>query len=87
MAARKNRTTGDHEAERQGPKPAKKPTPLGTDPAQATQVSVTFTAVAEGTEVVLTHTDWYRRPDGVRARTGYVTGWDHVLGRFREALN
>ncbi|MGH3464851.1 MAG: SRPBCC domain-containing protein [Kribbellaceae bacterium] len=54
----------------------------GTDPAQATQVSVTFTAVAEGTEVVLTHTDWYRRPDGVRARTGYVTGWDHVLGRF-----
>src|SRR4051794_15038445 len=33
MAARKKRTTGDREGGQQGPKPAKKPTPLGTDTA------------------------------------------------------
>jgi activator of Hsp90 ATPase-like protein len=54
----------------------------GNDPSEATQVSVTFEAVAEGTEVVLTHTGWDRRPDGARARTGYDTGWDTVLGHY-----
>ena len=33
MAARRKRTTGDQEGEPQGPKSAKKPTPLGTDTA------------------------------------------------------
>jgi hypothetical protein len=54
----------------------------GTDPQQAGQVTVTFTAVAEGTEVELTHTGWERRPDGARARAGYDTGWTFVLAQY-----
>ncbi|MFI7063984.1 SRPBCC domain-containing protein [Kribbella sp. NPDC050124] len=54
----------------------------GSDPREAGHVTVTFTEVADGTEVVLTHTGWERRPDGVRARAGYDTGWDYVLGKY-----
>ncbi|MGY4768609.1 SRPBCC domain-containing protein [Kribbella sp. CWNU-51] len=54
----------------------------GSDPQQAGQVTVTFTPVGDGTEVELVHSGWERRPDGVRARTGYDTGWDYVLGRY-----
>lgn len=54
----------------------------GTDPQEAGHVTVTFTAVADGTEVVLTHTGWERRPDGVRARANYDTGWDYVLDKY-----
>ncbi|WP_433161379.1 SRPBCC domain-containing protein [Kribbella sp. CA-247076] len=54
----------------------------GTDPQQAGQVTVTFTAVAGGTEVQLVHTGWERRPDGARARTGYNAGWDYVLAQY-----
>jgi hypothetical protein len=54
----------------------------GTDPEQAGQVTVSFTKVDAGTEVELVHTGWERRPDGVRARTGYDTGWDYVLGFY-----
>ena len=54
----------------------------GSDPQQAGQVTVTFTSVGDNTEVELVHSGWERRPDGVRARTGYDTGWDYVLGRY-----
>lgn len=54
----------------------------GTDPQQAGHVTVMFTAVDGGTEVELVHTGWERRPDGARARTGYNTGWDYVLGMY-----
>jgi uncharacterized protein YndB with AHSA1/START domain len=51
----------------------------GSDPKQAGHVTVTFRAVAGGTEVELTHTGWERRPDGAEARQGYDTGWTYVL--------
>ena len=54
----------------------------GSDPQQAGQVTVTFTPVGDDTEVELVHSGWERRPDGIRARTGYDTGWDYVLGRY-----
>jgi uncharacterized protein YndB with AHSA1/START domain len=54
----------------------------GHEPGIVTQVSVRFTAVAEGTEVALTHTDWHRRPDGAAARAEYDTGWTYVLARY-----
>ena len=54
----------------------------GSDPQQAGQVTVTFTPVGGDTEVELVHSGWERRPDGIRARTGYDTGWDYVLGRY-----
>jgi hypothetical protein len=54
----------------------------GTDPDQAGQVTVSFTAIDGGTEVELVHTGWERRPDGVRARASYDTGWDYVLGFY-----
>ena len=53
-----------------------------SDPQQAGHVTVTFTPVGDDTEVELVHSGWERRPDGVRARTGYDTGWDYVLGRY-----
>jgi hypothetical protein len=58
-----------------------------TDPQQAGHVSVTFTPVDAGTEVELVHTGWERRPDGARARTGYDTGWDYVLGKYVTATH
>jgi uncharacterized protein YndB with AHSA1/START domain len=51
----------------------------GTDPEEAGQVTVTFKPVDGGTEVVLTHTGWERRPDGADARKAYDTGWEYVL--------
>jgi len=54
----------------------------GSDPQQAGQVTVTFTPVDDGTEVALVHSGWERRPDGARARAGYDTGWDYVLGQY-----
>ena len=55
---------------------------LGTDPQQAGHVTVTFSPVDDGTQVELVHSGWEQRPDGVRARTGYDTGWDYVLGQY-----
>lgn len=55
----------------------------GTPPEDATTVEVRFTeAPGGGTEVVLVHGDWDRRPDGDRARRDYDLGWDRVLARF-----
>jgi len=56
----------------------------GGDPQEAGQVTVTFTAVDEGTEVHLVHSGWERRGDGTRARQSYDTGWDYVLGKYVE---
>lgn len=54
----------------------------GTDPAEATQVSVRFSTVAGGTEVEIIHEGWERRSDGVKARQDYDPGWDYVIGHF-----
>ncbi|WP_371404552.1 SRPBCC domain-containing protein [Kribbella sp. NBC_00662] len=56
----------------------------GGDPAEAGQVIVTFTPTGDGTEVQLVHSGWERRGDGARARVGYDTGWDYVLGKYVE---
>jgi uncharacterized protein YndB with AHSA1/START domain len=56
----------------------------GGDPDEAGQVTVTFTATGDGTEVQLVHSGWERRGDGARARLSYNTGWDYVLGKFVE---
>ncbi len=56
----------------------------GTDPDEATDVTVTFTVEGTQVRVRLTHTGWEHRSDtGVRDR--YASGWSYVLGRFVEA--
>jgi hypothetical protein len=54
----------------------------GTPDHEATEVEVTFTEVAGGTEVELVHTGWDRRPDGADARGNYEHGWEYILGLF-----
>lgn len=50
---------------------------------QAGLVEVTFTPRSStSTVVALEHSGWERRPDGVRARQNYDSGWDRVLERF-----
>ena len=56
----------------------------GGDPAEAGQVTVTFTTSGDGTEVTLVHSGWEHRGDGGRARLSYDTGWDYVLGKYVE---
>jgi uncharacterized protein YndB with AHSA1/START domain len=56
----------------------------GGDPNEAGQVTVTFTATGDGTQVQLVHSGWERRGDGARARLSYDTGWDYVLGKYVE---
>lgn len=52
----------------------------GNPESEAGRVEVTFTPEpAGGTLVELVHSGWDRRPDGVRARARYDTGWDTVL--------
>ncbi|MEU4288014.1 SRPBCC domain-containing protein [Kribbella sp. NPDC026596] len=58
----------------------------GSDPQQAGQVTVSFTPSDAGTEVELVHSGWERRPDAARARAGYDTGWDYVLGQYVSSL-
>ncbi len=49
----------------------------------ATEVEVRFAPDGEGTRVELEHRGWERLGgEAAEARTGYDTGWDHVLGRF-----
>jgi hypothetical protein len=54
----------------------------GYDESSATRVTVTFAAVADGTEVVLTHSDWQNHPRTAEARASYDTGWTYVLDRY-----
>jgi uncharacterized protein YndB with AHSA1/START domain len=56
----------------------------GQDPSEAGQVTVTFDATDDGTQVQLVHSGWERRDDGGRARLSYDTGWDYVLGKYVE---
>jgi uncharacterized protein YciI len=58
----------------------------GSDPAEATQVRVDFTAHDDGTLVTLTHTGWENRSDGDAAASEYSEGWVHVLGLFAESI-
>ena len=57
----------------------------GDDESDATTVTVTFTTVADGTEVLLTHSDWHKHPRTVEGRASYDTGWTYVLGHFAGA--
>jgi hypothetical protein len=52
----------------------------GTDPDEATEVSVAFLDEGEDVRVRLTHTGWERRNAG--ARDSYVGGWAYVLGEL-----
>ena len=54
----------------------------GQPEPEATLVTVTFRPQGDQTEVQLVHTGWEVRPDGARARSGYDTGWDIVLGHL-----
>ncbi|MGW7683754.1 SRPBCC domain-containing protein [Kribbella sp. NPDC054772] len=57
----------------------------GGDPSEAGQVTVTFEATGDGTQVQLVHSGWERRGEGGgRARLSYDTGWDYVLGKYVE---
>lgn len=60
----------------------------GNPPDQATEVEVTFadSGSGSGTLVTLVHRGWPARPDGEAARQGYDTGWEYVLGRYRDAV-
>jgi uncharacterized protein YndB with AHSA1/START domain len=51
----------------------------GSDPKQASSVTVSFRQLDDGTEVELVHSGWERRPDGAEVRESYDTGWDYVL--------
>ena len=56
----------------------------GAEPGpEATDVSVTFDPVTEGTQVRLEHSGWERT--GRPAREGYDDGWTIVVGRFQAA--
>lgn len=52
----------------------------GGGPRPATTVEVAFTAIAEGTQVRVTHSGW--EPLGEEARMDYVAGWPFVLDRL-----
>ena len=57
----------------------------GHEPSAATSIAVTFEEVREGTEVVLTHTDWQNHPRPADARTEYDSGWTGVLAAYAAA--
>ena len=55
----------------------------GRTPADATEVEVTFQAEGSSTRLTLTHRGWEQSPPATRANySGYVTGWDFVLGKY-----
>jgi uncharacterized protein YndB with AHSA1/START domain len=56
--------------------------------AAPTEVEVRFLAEGDGTRVELEHRGWERLgADAEEARSGYLTGWERVLGRFAGAAN
>ena len=56
------------------------------DPRCAGEVEVTFTPEGEGTGVELEHRGWEQYGDEADTMmAGYESGWDHVLGQYREA--
>jgi hypothetical protein len=57
----------------------------GQPAAEATRVSVSFTAQGEQTLVVLEHSGWEARKDPAVIRREYDEGWPTVLGRYGAA--
>jgi hypothetical protein len=54
-------------------------------PALATALSVRFSAVNGGCEVALEHGGWgVRGAEAGEVRDSYLTGWEQVLGHYRE---
>jgi uncharacterized protein YndB with AHSA1/START domain len=55
----------------------------GGDPAEATEVEVTFSAEGDGTLVQLEHRGWERLGDRAHeVRAGYADGWQGVLEQY-----
>jgi uncharacterized protein YndB with AHSA1/START domain len=49
----------------------------------STELRLRFEPDADGTRVVLTHSEWESYPDGGAAESaGYTSGWDTVLGHY-----
>jgi Activator of Hsp90 ATPase homolog 1-like protein len=60
----------------------------GSDPAQATELSVRFAAEDEGTRVDLEHRGWEILAKGAQeTRNSYDGGWESVLGYYTRHLN
>jgi uncharacterized protein YndB with AHSA1/START domain len=55
-------------------------------PGEITRVEVTFTPVAEGTEVVLRHHGFAQVVSDVGCDVGYAAGWSELVGWFAESL-
>jgi DNA-binding transcriptional ArsR family regulator len=56
-----------------------------TEPLAASRLEVSFRPVAAGTEVLLEHSAWEEFGEsGGKLRDDYDTGWDLVLGRYRQ---
>ena len=57
----------------------------GLPPDQQTVVDVRFRPTAGGSEMLLVHSGWEARgDDGPTVRENYNTGWDYVLGKYRD---
>ncbi len=55
----------------------------GRRPETQQEVEIEFMATADGTRVVLTHTNWEAYGDKAsEVRSSYDRGWDCVLGQF-----
>jgi uncharacterized protein YndB with AHSA1/START domain len=53
----------------------------GGDPAEAQDVTATFSAEGKGTRVTLVHSGWQKLGEkGAASRAGYAEGWTFVLG-------
>jgi len=56
-------------------------------PADATEIEVTFEEAGDGCKMTLIHRGWEGRSDGKSHRDGYDSGWDGVLEAFVSALS
>lgn len=56
------------------------------EPANATEIELTFEQSGDGCEMTLIHRGWEGRKDGETHRNGYDTGWDGVLGAYTSTL-
>ena len=60
----------------------------GREADTAQELEISFAEVAEGTQVNLLHRGWeILGEQAVKARKGYVTGWDFVLGHYITEAN
>jgi len=58
---------------------------LGRDTNAAQELEIRFRQADAGTELELAHGDWEALgADAEEIRRRYVSGWEHVLGRFAE---